>query len=63
MLDANDFFTFDKYRPPQKWSNLKSVILTSQGLAPDERGSKIMSMLQSAARATINAPQLQSLLI
>ncbi|CAH0044277.1 unnamed protein product, partial [Clonostachys solani] len=61
MVDASDFFGAEEYQSSQRWPNLKSLVLTSQLLAPDKSHTSIMNMLQEAALRSACMPQLESM--
>ena len=56
IVDASHFF---EIRPTWEWSNLKSLVLTSQLLTPDENSTEIEAMLQAAAAAAMHMPRLE----
>lgn len=55
IVDASHFFEIES---SWEWPNLKSIVLTSRLLAPDEDPSKIGTMLSSAAAAAMKMPRL-----
>lgn len=58
IADASYFFDI---HPTVEWPNLTSVVLTSRLLTPDENPAKIRAMLQAAAVASTNMPQLEKM--
>lgn len=58
IADASYFFDI---HPAVEWPNLTSVVLTSRLLTPDEDPVKIGAMLQAAAVAATNMPQLEKM--
>ncbi|KIM93718.1 hypothetical protein OIDMADRAFT_61355 [Oidiodendron maius Zn] len=58
IVDASHFF---KIEPSWEWPNLKSLVLTSKLLTPDENSIEIGAMLQAAAAAAIKMPQLETM--
>ncbi|CAH0030102.1 unnamed protein product [Clonostachys rhizophaga] len=61
MVDASEFFDVEEYQSPQRWPNLKSLVLTSQLLAPDKSHTSIMDMLREAALRSACMPQLETM--
>ena len=59
IVDASYFF--DSREPFWRWSNLTSLALTSQLLAPGESPVEIDNMLRSAAAAAMNMPRLETM--
>ncbi|GAB0138564.1 hypothetical protein EsDP_00006794 [Epichloe bromicola] len=63
MVDAGHFFSLDGYQFGKRWPNLKTLVLTSQLLAPDKSQASIMNMLHEAASAAMHMPQLETMTI
>ncbi|QPG97098.1 hypothetical protein C2857_005758 [Epichloe festucae Fl1] len=63
MVDAGLFFGPISYPFVKRRPNLKTLVLTSQLLAPDERQKNIVKMLQEAASAAMHMPQLETMTI
>ncbi|CAG9989608.1 unnamed protein product [Clonostachys byssicola] len=61
MVDAGDFFGAEECQPPQRWPNLKSLVLTSEMLDPYESHTNIMDMLRKAALRSAYMPQLETM--
>lgn len=60
IADASHFFS--SIEPSWKWPNLKSIVLTSQLLAPDSDPVEIRAMLQAAAAVAVTkTPRLETL--
>ncbi|CAI0648974.1 unnamed protein product, partial [Colletotrichum noveboracense] len=57
MADASHFFS--GCEPSWKWSNLTSLALTSQLLAPDATTTQIGAMLRTAAKVALRMPKLR----
>lgn len=58
IVDASHFFEIE---PSWEWSNLSSIVLTSNLLTPDQDPIKIEVMLQAAAAAAIKMPRLETM--
>lgn len=58
IVDASYFF---EIQPSWEWLNLKSLVLTSKLLTPDENSTDINAMLQAAASAALKMPRLETL--
>jgi hypothetical protein len=58
IIDATHFF---EIKPSWKWPNLRSLVLTSELLTPDETSTDIEAMLQTAASAAMKMPQLETM--
>lgn len=68
MVDAEIFFAFALdparyFRLSKTWPNLRSLVLTSQLLAPDQDETPITNMLLAAAEAAVYMPKLETLQI
>ncbi|KAK5465241.1 hypothetical protein LTS15_001804 [Exophiala xenobiotica] len=57
-VDASHFFEIE---PSWEWSNLSSIVLTSNLLTPDTDPIEIGAMLQAAAAAAIKMPRLETM--
>ncbi|KAI8635122.1 hypothetical protein F5Y19DRAFT_406623 [Xylariaceae sp. FL1651] len=60
IADASHFFDV-ACKPSFKWSNLTSLVLTSQSLTPDEDLVTIYALLSAAATAASNMPQTRTM--
>ncbi|KAI0804922.1 hypothetical protein GGR55DRAFT_681551 [Xylaria sp. FL0064] len=60
IADASHFFDV-ACKPSFKWPNLTSLVLTSQSLTPDEDLVTIYALLQAAATAALNMPQIRTM--
>ncbi|KAI3337028.1 hypothetical protein HD806DRAFT_542763 [Xylariaceae sp. AK1471] len=60
IADASHFFDV-ACKPSFKWPNLTSLVLTSQSLTPDEDLVTIYALLQAAATAASNMPQIRTM--
>ncbi len=58
IVDASHFFEIE---PSWEWSNLTSIVLTSNLLTPDKDHIEIGVMLRAAAAAAIKMPQLETM--
>ncbi|KAI1299002.1 hypothetical protein F5Y03DRAFT_397794 [Xylaria venustula] len=58
--DASHFFDIAR-RLSFEWPNLTSIVLTSQSLTPDRDLVTIYALLQAAATAASNMPQIRTL--
>ncbi|KAF7958555.1 hypothetical protein EAE96_002095 [Botrytis aclada] len=59
MVDASHFFTARELS--WKWPNLTWLALTSRLLVPQERSEELDDMLQAAAAAAMNMPNLETM--
>ncbi|KAJ9498308.1 hypothetical protein H2202_005995 [Exophiala xenobiotica] len=58
IVDASHFFEIE---PSWEWSNLSSIVLTSNLLTPDTDPIEIGAMLQAAAAAAMQMPRLETM--
>ncbi|KIW82376.1 hypothetical protein Z517_05403 [Fonsecaea pedrosoi CBS 271.37] len=58
IVDASHFFDVE---PSWEWPNIRSIVLTSSLLTPDQDPAKIEVMLQAAAAAAMKMPQLETI--
>ncbi|OAL25434.1 hypothetical protein AYO20_10468 [Fonsecaea nubica] len=58
IVDASHFFDIE---PSWEWPNLRSIVLTSSLLTPDEDPIEIGVMLQAAAAAAMKMPRLETM--
>ncbi|KAG8164443.1 hypothetical protein KVR01_006361 [Diaporthe batatas] len=59
LVEADQFFSCRK--SSWEWSNLQSLVLTSELLAPESEPSDIEQMLKDAAAAAMRMPQLDTM--
>ncbi|KAH0843016.1 hypothetical protein FOPE_08020 [Fonsecaea pedrosoi] len=58
IVDASHFFDVE---PSWEWPNMRSIVLTSSLLTPDQDPAQIEVMLQAAAAAAMKMPQLETM--
>ncbi|KAK5212636.1 hypothetical protein LTR41_001582 [Exophiala xenobiotica] len=58
IVDASHFFEIE---PSWEWSNLSSIVLTSNLLTPETDPIEIGGMLQAAAAAAVKMPRLETM--